>query len=79
MATMREHIETVLDDTIRPALARHRGAIEVVEVNELQGVVYVRMQGMCVGCPSATMTIKGGVEMELKERVPGVTEVIPVS
>ncbi len=77
--TMREHIETVLNDTIRPALARHRGGIELVQVDETQGVVYVRMQGGCVGCPAAEMTLKGGVEMELKERVPGVTEVVPVA
>lgn len=76
--TMRDAIEHVLEETIRPALARHRGNVEVVRIDETQGVVYVRMHGTCVGCPAATMTLKGGIEMELKERVPGVTEVVPV-
>jgi Fe-S cluster biogenesis protein NfuA len=41
-------------------------------------VVKVRLTGACGGCPMATMTLKGGIERVLKEKVPGVKEVVAV-
>ena len=66
----------VVVDQIRPMLQADGGDIEVVEVDEGAGVVSVRLQGACKGCPGAAMTLKMGVERHLKEKVPEVTEVV---
>ena len=51
--------------------------LELVDVTE-DGVVQVRLHGACVGCPGAQMTLKMGVERNLKEKVPEVSEVVCV-
>ena len=61
-------------ESIRPTLQADGGDVELVEVTE-DGVVRVRLQGACHGCPMAQMTIKNGIERTLKEQVSGVTEV----
>lgn len=66
-------IESALDE-IRPALQADGGNVEFVDFND-EGVVLVRLQGACSGCPSASMTLKMGIERTLKEKVPGVTAV----
>lgn len=76
---LQEEIEAVLESTIRPLVARHRGGIELVDVNEETGIVQVRFQGMCVGCPLSTLTLKAGVEAELRERFPLVREVVAIT
>jgi len=43
-----------------------------------QGVVQIRFHGACHGCPSSHMTLQMGIERNLRERVPEVTQVIPV-
>ena len=58
---------------IRPYLQRDGGDIEFVEY--VDGVVRVRLQGHCAGCPGATMTIKGVVERLLKETYPEIKRV----
>jgi len=63
---------------IRPLLQADGGDIELVGVDEQTGVVSVRLQGACKGCPGAAMTLKMGVERHLKERVPSVSEVVAV-
>ena len=42
------------------------------------GVVKVRMQGSCSGCPSSSATLRQGIETKLKERIPTVQMVIPI-
>ena len=74
---MREQIEKVLDQ-IRPALRLDGGGIELIDVDEASGVVRVRMQGACRGCPISQMTLKMGVEAALCDAVPGIKEVIAV-
>jgi Fe-S cluster biogenesis protein NfuA len=69
---MKEQIEKALE-TIRPALQADGGDIQFVSVDK--GVVKVRLQGACGSCPMATMTLKQGVEVRLKEMVPGVLSV----
>ena len=64
-------------EIIRPTLQADGGDVELVEVTET-GVVRVRLQGACHGCPMAAVTIKDGIERTLKEQVPGVTEVVAV-
>lgn len=61
-------------EAVRPMLVADGGDVELVEVTE-QGVVRVRLQGSCHGCPMSTMTLKNGIERVVRERVPGVTAV----
>lgn len=69
----KDLIEAALDE-IRPALQADGGNVEYVDTNE-DGVVLVRLQGACSGCPSASITLRMGIERTLKEKVPGVTAV----
>lgn len=70
--TVRQ-IKTILDEKIRPAVARDGG--DVVFDSFREGVVYLHMQGACAGCPSSTMTLKSGIENLLRYYVPEVLEV----
>ncbi len=73
---IREEVEKVIDQ-IRPNLQADGGNIELVEVGE-DGIVKVRLQGACHGCPGAAMTLKLGVERMLKANVPEVKSVVNV-
>ena len=66
-------IKAALDTHVKPLVAMHRGSIEFVSFNE--GVVSVRLEGTCKGCPLSQLTLKEGVEVLLKESVPGVMRV----
>ena len=59
-------IEEVINQEIRPYIEMDGGKIRFVEMKD--GVVFVELSGACGGCPSATMTLKGGVERILKRR-----------
>ena len=67
----------ILNDTIeyiRPAVQADGGDIKLASVND--GVVNIEMLGACQGCPSSIATLKSGIERILKDKVPGVVEVI---
>ncbi len=66
-------IVELLDQKIRPAVAQDGGDIAFVKFED--GIVYLRLKGACAGCPSATMTLKAGVEAMLRRIVPEVREV----
>jgi NFU1 iron-sulfur cluster scaffold homolog, mitochondrial len=66
-------IKDLLDTRIRPAVAQDGGDITFVSFDD--GVVYLKMQGACAGCPSSTATLKMGIENLLKHYVPEVVEV----
>jgi len=70
---MEQDVRNALDE-IRPALQADGGDVELVEVTE-NGVVRVRLQGACQGCPMSAMTLRNGIERVIKEQVPGVVEV----
>ena len=72
---MKEKVEAVLAQ-VRPALQADGGDVELVDVNE--GVVRLKLKGVCAGCPMATMTLKHGIERILKEQIPEIKEVIAV-
>jgi Fe-S cluster biogenesis protein NfuA len=76
-ATLTEQVTGVVEQ-IRPMLQSHGGDIELVGVDEQTGVVSVRLQGACQGCPSAKMTLKIGVERHLRETIPAVKKVVAV-
>lgn len=69
---MKEQVESALKK-IRPLLQRDGGDVELVEV--VEGVVKVRLQGACAGCPMSQMTIKNGIERLLKQEIPEVESV----
>lgn len=73
---MQEQVKAVLEE-IRPMLMRDGGDVELVAVTD-DGKVSVRLKGACGHCPMSTMTLKMGIEKRLKERVPGVKEVVSV-
>ena len=75
---MKEKVAAVIED-IRPMLQADGGDIELVDVAEDTGIVSVRLQGACKGCPGAQMTLKMGVERKLKQEVPEVTSVEAVN
>ncbi len=66
-------IKQLLDDNIRPAVAMDGG--DVIFESFIDGVVKLKMQGACSGCPSSTQTLKMGIEGLLTRMVPGVTTV----
>ena len=63
----------ILDQKIRPAVARDGGDIKFKEFKD--GIVKVQLQGSCSGCPSSTMTLKQGVQNLLCHYIPEVKQV----
>jgi Fe-S cluster biogenesis protein NfuA len=70
---LKEQVEQILGQ-LRPSLEAHGGNVELVEVTD-DGVVSVRLQGACRGCPMAQQTLKMGIEAVLKEELPEVQAV----
>ena len=66
----------ILDEKIRPAVAKDGGDIKFKEFKD--GIVKVELQGSCSGCPSSTMTLKQGVQNLLCHYLPEVKEVVAV-
>ncbi|GAF74731.1 unnamed protein product, partial [marine sediment metagenome] len=56
-ATFKDQVTEAIAG-IRPALQEHGGDVELVEAVEADGVVQVRLQGACKGCPGARMTLR---------------------
>ena len=73
---IEQKIVKILDQKIRPAVARDGGDIKFKEYKA--GVVKVQLQGSCSGCPSSTMTLKQGVQNLLCHYLPEVKEVIAI-
>lgn len=71
---MRQEVEKVLAEEVRPMLSMHGGGVDLVEVTE-EGTVKVRLTGGCCGCPSAQATLVGVVEKAIKSKVPQVKKV----
>jgi len=69
----RDSVEKALDKT-RAILRNDGGDVELVDITE-DGVVKVKLQGACNGCPMATMTLKSVIEKVLKQEVPEVSAV----
>ena len=73
--TIEEQVNEALD-TIRPAIQLDGGDIELQSVEG--GVVTVHLLGTCESCPISPVTLKQGVERILRERVPGIAEVVAI-
>jgi Fe-S cluster biogenesis protein NfuA len=72
--TVLDRIEQTLD-TLRPYIASHRGQVEVVDFDEGDGVLLLRLGGTCHGCSASTVTLRQGIEARLRELVPEVRSV----
>ena len=70
---IEKRIIQLLEEKIRPAIARDGGDIKFKEFKD--GVVKVQLQGSCSGCPSSTMTLKQGVQNLLCHYLPEVKKV----
>ena len=70
-------VQQLLDERINPAVASHGGFIELVDVKDT--VAYIRLGGGCQGCGMADVTLKQGVEVEIKQAVPSITAVLDVT
>ena len=66
-------IKELLDPRVRPAVAQDGG--DIIFQGYDKGVVFLRMQGACSGCPSSTATLKMGIENMLRHYIPEVVEV----
>jgi Fe-S cluster biogenesis protein NfuA len=73
-AAISKKVIDLLENYVRPAVEQDGGNITFKSYKD--GVVTVFLQGSCSGCPSATVTLKAGIENLLKRMVPEVTEVV---
>lgn len=74
---MKDTVQKILEE-IRPALQADGGNVELVDVDEKNGVVKVRLVGACHHCPMAAMTLEQGIARVLKAKVKGIKEVVAV-
>jgi len=68
----KDQVEGVLDQ-LRPAMEADGGGVEVVAIEG--ACVRVRLRGTCLGCPSASLTMRLGIERRLREKLPWVERV----
>lgn len=67
-------IRGLLEEFVRPAVEQDGGAIDFLGYDN--GIVTVGLKGACSGCPSSTMTLRGGIENLLKQHIPDVRAVV---
>lgn len=71
----KEAVEKVLNERIRPKLEADGGGIDLVEIRN-DNTVVVKLTGACGCCPFSLMTLKAGVEAELKRAFPELKEIV---
>ena len=76
LSEIEKKIVQILDQKIRPAVAKDGGDIKFKEFQD--GILKVQLQGSCSGCPSSTMTLKQGVQNLLCHYIPEVKEVVAI-
>ena len=72
-----EAVRAVLDNQVNPAVASHGGYIALVDVQE--DTVYIRLEGGCQGCGMADVTLKQGIEGQIRRAVPEIARVLDVT
>lgn len=75
---MKEKVAEILNK-VRPSLQADGGDVELVDVDETNGIVKVKLTGTCAGCPFSAMTLKNGIEQALKDKIPEIKEVVQVN
>lgn len=71
---VEDEIKNVLEQ-IRPSLQMDGGDVHFVNFDATTGVLKVELMGHCAHCSMSTITLKQGIEAELKAAVPAVKEV----
>lgn len=74
MTDTLERIEQTLD-TLRPYISSHRGMVEIVDFDDAEGVLLLRLGGTCSGCSASSITLRQGIEARLRQMVPEVKQV----
>ena len=72
----RTAVQSVID-RVRPFLQRDGGDVQLLDITE-DNIVRVKLVGACGTCPMSTMTLKNGIEAELKNSIPEVKAVVAV-
>ncbi len=75
MQNLKEEVEAALE-RIRTGLRVEGGDVQLVGIDD--GIVKVKLQGSCAGCPFSQMTLKNFIEKEVKKSVAGVKGVVAV-
>ncbi|HSD59049.1 MAG TPA: NifU family protein [Methanotrichaceae archaeon] len=75
MQNLKDEVEAALE-RIRTGLRVEGGDVQLVDIED--GIVKVKLQGSCAGCPFSQMTLKNFIEKEIKKSVPGVKGVVAV-
>ncbi|WP_227429442.1 Fe-S biogenesis protein NfuA [Psychrobacter sp. I-STPA6b] len=78
-ASVEERINYVLQSEINPNLASHGGMVELLELIEEEGIgltAVLKFGGGCQGCSAVDMTLRQGVEVQLKQQIPELTQVV---
>lgn len=78
-ASLEERINYVLQSEINPNLAAHGGMVELIDLIEEEGVgitAVLKFGGGCQGCAAVDMTLRQGVEVQLKQQIPELTQVV---
>jgi Fe-S cluster biogenesis protein NfuA len=69
---VRDRVAGALDE-VRPYLASHGGGVELLDV--VDGVVHLRLEGSCNGCPSSAATLRGAVEEAIARVAPDIDRI----
>lgn len=72
--SVEEKIKSVLE-LIRPSLQMDGGDVQFIDFDEKSGLLKVELMGHCAHCPMSAVTLKQGIEAEIKKSVPQVNEV----
>ena len=75
--TVKDRVQVVIN-WLRPVIQSDGGDVELIDVSA-DGIVRVRFHGACIGCPSSTLTLREGIERNIREKVPEVSQVVALA
>lgn len=73
-STLKEKVEQVLDEKVRPTLIDHEGDIQIIDFSD--GILYVRLMGQCCYCPAANITNEQLIKKEMISAVDEIHDVV---
>ncbi|HEY47481.1 MAG: hypothetical protein AMJ88_06505 [Anaerolineae bacterium SM23_ 63] len=71
---LAQAVQDVLDSQVNPGIAMHRGFVTLLDVKD--GVAYITFGGGCQGCGMVDVTLKQGVEVQIREAIPEIKQVL---
>jgi Fe/S biogenesis protein NfuA len=72
-------ITAVLEQSVNPSIASHGGRADLLALDDVEGIAYLRLSGGCQGCAMSQMTLKQGIETALLEEVSELKRVVDVT